>query len=353
MNNKRLYVDFHVIQTVPPSCINRDDTGRPKTAIYGGVNRARVSSQAWKHAIRTMFNKEIFTIEKLGFRTKYSVDLIAEKIKELTPDITDEKAIKSASEALNNAGIKSNDKKGNTTDALFFISSTQAKKLAELSVNGEKDKKVYKETLKNTPSIDIALFGRMVASDQYLNIDATSQVAHSISTHAVQNEYDYFTAVDDRHTDNAGAGHLGTMEFNSSTLYRYATVNVSELYKIIEDDTPNAIRGFAEAFICSMPTGKQNSYANRTLPSLVYVTIRDNQPINLVGAFEKPIFSNTGYTEKSISTLFEYAEKIYNDYCGNPVHSFVIGSDSILDAEKVNLNQLLDKLQEYITNEVV
>lgn len=352
MNNKRLYVDFHVIQTVPPSCINRDDTGRPKTAIYGGVNRARVSSQAWKHAIRTMFN-DIFTSEKLGFRTKYPVDLIAKAIKELNPDITEEKAIKNASEALNNAGVKSNDKKGNTTDALFFISSTQAKKLAELSVNGEKDKKIYKEALKNTPSIDIALFGRMVASDQYLNIDATSQVAHSISTHAVQNEYDYFTAVDDCETDNSGAGHLGTMEFNSSTLYRYATVNVSELYKIIESDTPNAIKGFAEAFICSMPTGKQNSYANRTLPSLVYVTIRYNQPINLVGAFEKPIFSNIGYTEKSISTLFEYAEKTYNDYCGNPVHSFVIGSDSILNAEKVNLNELLDKLQEYITNEVM
>ena len=41
---KRLYVDFHVLQTVPPSCINRDDTGSPKTAIYGGVTRARVSS---------------------------------------------------------------------------------------------------------------------------------------------------------------------------------------------------------------------------------------------------------------------------------------------------------------------
>ena len=59
MDTKRLYVDFHVLQTVPPSCVNRDDTGSPKTAVYGGATRARVSSQAWKHAIRKMFAEEM------------------------------------------------------------------------------------------------------------------------------------------------------------------------------------------------------------------------------------------------------------------------------------------------------
>lgn len=352
MNSKNLYVDFHVIQTVPPSCVNRDDIGRPKTAMYGGVNRARVSSQAWKRAIREKF-KDIFTDEKLGFRTKYSVDIITDAIKELNPNLSDEEATKKANEALDNVKIKSNIKKGNTTDALFFISSVQAKQLARLSVDGEKDKNSYREALKNNPSIDIALFGRMVASDQYLNIDATSQVAHSISTHAVQNEYDYFTALDDKKTDTAGAGHLGTMEFNSSTLYRYATVNVSKLHELIADDTADAIKGFAKAFISSMPTGKQNSYANGTLPNIVYVTINDSQPVNLVGAFEKPIFSNSGYVEKSISTLFEYAKNVYENYCNPPIKSFVIGgSDLISGAETVNINQLLDELKEYITNEV-
>ncbi|MDE6780689.1 MAG: type I-E CRISPR-associated protein Cas7/Cse4/CasC, partial [Ruminococcus sp.] len=91
MNNKRLYIDFHVIQTVPPSCVNRDDTGRPKTAVYGGVNRARVSSQSWKHAMRTMFT-DIFSDEKLGFRTKHSVELIADALKKLSPDMTDDEA---------------------------------------------------------------------------------------------------------------------------------------------------------------------------------------------------------------------------------------------------------------------
>ena len=93
----------------------------------------------------------------------------------------------------------------------------------------------------------------MVADDPCLNFDATAQVAHAISTHAVENEYDYFTAVDDcAPEDNAGAGHLGTVEFNSSTLYRYATVNVEDLRK---------------------------TFANWTRPDAVYVTVRKDQPI--------------------------------------------------------------------------
>lgn len=353
MDNKRLYIDFHVIQTVPPSCVNRDDTGRPKTAVYGGATRARVSSQSWKHSMRAMFT-DIFSDEKLGFRTKHSVGLIADALKKLSPDMTDEKADKAAAEAIANAGVKVNEKKGNITGALFFISSVQAEKLAELAASGEKDKKAYKNALKSSPSVDIALFGRMVADDADLNVDAASQVAHSISTHAVQNEYDYFTAVDDRSPeDNAGAGHLGTMEFNSATLYRYATVNAADLLKTIGEDTADAVRGFAEAFICSMPTGKQNSYANRTLPDMVYVTIRSDQPVNLCGAFEKPVGGSGGYSEMSVSKLFDHAEKVYADYCGSPAKSYVIGSDPVLGAEKVNLKQLLDMLHEYITNEVV
>ncbi|MDE6707095.1 MAG: type I-E CRISPR-associated protein Cas7/Cse4/CasC [Oscillospiraceae bacterium] len=351
MKKKRLYIDFHVIQTVPPSCVNRDDTGRPKTAVYGGVNRARVSSQSWKHAIRNMFT-DIFSDEQLGFRTMHATDLIAKHL--IQNGIEKGKADKMAVEALSNAGIstKTDKKKENaTTKALFFISRVQIKKLAELVIAGVKDKKEYKKVLQNYQSIDIALFGRMVADDVDLNVDASSQVAHSISTHAVQSEYDYFTAVDDYSTaDNAGAGHLGTTEFNSATLYRYATVNVAELFQTIGTDTADAVKGFAEAFICSMPTGKQNSYANRTLPDLVYVTIRTNQPVNLSGAFEKPVRSKEGYTEESVKKLFAHAQKVYDNYCETPVHSFVIGSDSVLGAEKVNLPVLLEQLHDYISD---
>lgn len=353
MSNERLYVDFHVVQTVPPSCVNRDDTGRPKTAFYGGANRARVSSQSWKHAMRLMFN-ELFTSEELGYRTMRAVDLIANEIKKLDSSFDDETAVKEAIKAMNSAGVKINEKKDNKTGALFFISAVQANNLAQLVINGEKDAKLYKQALKETPSVDIALFGRMVADDADLNVDAASQVAHSISTHAVQNEYDYFTAVDDcSPEDSAGAGHLGTTEFNSSTLYRYATVNVAQLKKSIGVSVAEVIKGFAEAFICSMPTGKQNSYANRTYPDMVYVTIRKDQPVNLVGAFEKPVISNNGYVEESVKKLQEYAGKVYDNFSGKPVKSFVIGADAISDAERVNLDELLEKLYSYIKDEVV
>lgn len=351
--NKRFYIDFHVIQTVPPSCVNRDDTGRPKTAFYGGVNRARVSSQSWKHAMRNMFT-DIFTDEQLGFRTKHLFELVKKEIQKISSDTDDEKAEKLAKKAFENAGIKINDKKGNITGALFFISSLQVKKFAELIVNGETDKKEYKKVLKSSPSVDIALFGRMVADDADLNVDASSQVAHIISTHAVQNEYDYYTAVDDcSPEDNTGAGHIGTMEFNSATLYRYATINVTDLFNTIGEDTADVVRGFAEAFIRSMPDGKKNSYANGTLPDTVYVTVRKDQPVNLCGAFEKPISSTGGYAEKSVSRLYEYAEQVYNNYCGQPVRSFVIGNTAIDGAEKVNINQLLEQLHDYIADEVV
>lgn len=364
MSNERLYVDFHVVQTVPPSCVNRDDTGRPKTAFYGGANRARVSSQSWKHAMRLMFN-ELFTSEELGYRTKHVVDLIASEIKKLDSSLDDETVVEKAKNAfeLTKKKTKDNDKKKDTkkkadadnkTDVMFFIGAVEANKLAQLAVSGETDGKLYKQALKETPAVDIALFGRMVADNADLNVDAASQVAHSISTHAVQNEYDYFTAVDDcSPEDSAGAGHLGTTEFNSSTLYRYATVNVAQLKKSIGVSVAEVIKGFAEAFICSMPTGKQNSYANRTYPDMVYVTIRKDQPVNLVGAFEKPVISNNGYVEESVKKLQEYAGKVYDNFSGKPVKSFVIGADAISDAERVNLDELLEKLYSYIKDEVV
>ena len=190
MDTKRLYVDFHVLQTVPPSCVNRDDTGSPKTAVYGGAVRARVSSQAWKHAMRVMFTEEMSDAVETGYRTKKGTDLVAEQIKALAPD---KDALKLAQKVIADAGIKSDDK---GTKALFFMSTAQAKALAELAVEGCKDKKQYKEALKAAPSADMALFGRMVADDPSLNYDAAAQVAHSISTHTVQNEFDYFTAVE-------------------------------------------------------------------------------------------------------------------------------------------------------------
>lgn len=341
---RTLYLDIHVIQDVPPSCINRDDTGSPKTAVYGGVTRARVSSQAWKRAMRLMF-KEIFSQEQMGLRTKKAVELVAKELENLGYE---GKASKAASEALGKAGIKINKK--NETDALLFMSRPQAKALAELCMGGETDDAVYVKALKDKPSVDIALFGRMVASEPSLNFDAAAQVAHSISTHEVKNEYDYFTAVDDMAPeDNMGAGHLGTVEFHSATLYRYATVNVRELAEQLGEDTAAAVKGFVKAFLLAMPTGKQNTFANRTVPNFAYITIRDDQPVNMAGAFEKPVCTRMeGYTEKSVAALKDCALNTYKAFVGAPAYACCIGREEEQLGETLSLPELVEALGDRI-----
>ena len=348
--NERIYVDLHVLQTVPPSCVNRDDTGSPKTAIYGGVTRARVSSQAWKRAMRLMF-REMLCEEDVGQRTKMVVDLIAEKLAELRPDLSEKQVQTLAQKVLEAAGVKVKaDKDKLKTGALFFISPAQISALAQIAAeqeDGKFDKAVCQTALKMQPGVDMALFGRMVADDPSLNFDAAAQVAHAISTHAVENEYDYFTAVDDcSPEDNAGAGHLGTVEFNSSTMYRYATVNVGELAGMLGEKTPEAVRAFAEAFIRSMPTGKQNTFANRTRPDAVYVTVRRDQPINMAGAFEKPIRAGSeGYAAGSVAALVDYAQETYKDFAAEPECAWTVGKGMEGLAQPGSVNALLDALE--------
>lgn len=335
--------DPRYAQTAPPSCINRDDTGSPKTAVYGGVLRARVSSQAWKHAMRAAFAENAQL--DVGKRTKKAAELVKAQILALAPELD---ADKLAKKALENAGIKSDDK---GTKALFFMSAAQAKALAELAVEGSADKKQYRDALKAAPSMDMALFGRMVADDPSLNYDAAAQVAHSISTHAVQNEYDYFTAVDDcQAEDNAGAGHLGTVEYNSSTLYRYATVNVMELAgQLGAAQTAETVRAFGEAFLFSMPTGKQNTFANRTLPDAVYVTLREDQPVNLCGAFERAVpRSAQGYAAPSKAALAQYAQQMYSSFAEAPAQSFTVGSGLEELAPAQTAKAMLDALEKAV-----
>ncbi|WP_128425299.1 type I-E CRISPR-associated protein Cas7/Cse4/CasC [Gudongella oleilytica] len=343
----RLFCDVHVLQSLPPSCVNRDDTGSPKTAIYGGVTRSRVSSQSWKRAMRLYF-KEIFADEEIGIRTKKVKQLLVEELSKHESIQEPEKIIE---EILTH--VDSNAKK-DKSDTLFFISKQQMEALVNLALEnpkGELNKEDVKRAYNSKPSIDMALFGRMVAKDQDLNTDASSQVAHAISTHAVSNEYDYFTAVDDiDNEEHAGAGHIGTTEYNSSTVYRYATVAVHDLYDQLGDDVPRVVKGFIEAFVKSMPTGKQNSFANRTLPSLVLVNMRTDQPINLVAAFEQPIYpGESGFIKPSAKQLESYETNLYKSMASKPSQSFLVHDGSIItNRESIDLNTLFEEAEAYI-----
>ncbi len=349
--NNNLYVDIHVIQTVPPSCVNRDDTGSPKQCIFGGVRRARVSSQSWKRAVRMAF-RSMYEPEDLAYRTKNIVGMVSDKISAADRSADADSLAVKVLEAAGLSISKKDPKKG--TEALFFMSEAQAKALAEIALASGKnpDKDACKNALKTYPSIDMALFGRMVASDPSLNYDAAAMVAHAISTHKVQTEFDYFTAVDDlAPEDNAGAGHLGTVEYNSSTLYRYASVNVRELADNLGNDTALAVRNFAEAFLLSMPTGKISTFANRSIPNAVYLTVRSDQPVNMAAAFEKPVHTDEegGYIKNSESALIKYAESAYKTFVEEPDKCWTVGEDMETLGNSVGLKTMLKEIEAYLT----
>jgi CRISPR system Cascade subunit CasC len=162
-------------------------------------------------------------------------------------------------------------------------------------------------------SLDVALFGRMIADTPELNIDAACQVAHALSTHRVTSEFDFFTTVDDLAGDEeTGAAMMGYVEFNSATLYRYATVSLGRLGDNLGDTQPVAagVRAFVEGFVKSLPTGHQNTFAAMTLPDLVFVALRSDQPVSLVGAFESPVGGNEGYVVESARRLAKRADDL-------------------------------------------
>lgn len=347
----RTIVEVHILQTVPPSNINRDDTGSPKTAIYGGVRRARVSSQAWKKATRTAF-ESLLDKEQLGVRTKRVVEIVAGEIRRQAPSLED-RADALAKAALEAVGLKlvaprkeavAGDRAApEQSGYLVFLSRRQVQNLAAEAVTSAGDakgavtfdKKRMREIADQEHSVDIALFGRMVADQADINVDAAAMVAHAISVHAVETEFDYFTAVDDTNSEEeTGAGMIGTVEFNSSTLYRYATVDADRLQDNLGsvDATRRAVSAFVEAFVRSMPTGKQNTFANRTLPEAVVVMIRDRQPINLVGAFEAPIADerHIGRIKAAVDALAVEAKEIERAYGETPVRTWVtrVGTDT-------------------------
>ena len=330
------FIQIHALQSVPPSCINRDDTGSPKSAMFGGVKRHRVSSQAWKRAMRNEFTSHLDRSE-LGVRTLEVIREIANAI-QTKREIGDELAVEFAQEIFTQAGFKVNEKKlkkekdAKAADAdateplpkseyLIFLSRSEINALADLAiqlVDGEKPtKKAIREAFQKEQAFDVSLFGRMLANAPELNTDAACQVMHAISTHGANAEFDYFTAVDDlAPEDNAGAGMIGTVEFVSSTLYRYACINFDQLVSNIgdKDAAVRCVDAFIKAFALSMPTGKANTFANRTRPDLVLAEIGEQQPYSLVNAFEAAIKTEDSAIKNSVDALAKYREAVVAEY---------------------------------------
>lgn len=377
-----IFIDIHALQTLPPNNINRDDTGSPKSATFGGVPRQRVSSQAWKRAIRKDFDNYLDRSE-LGVRTKRIVEKIAFRALELqgveSPDLASDSdrerlldAAKKIEALLNKAGFKpaARKLKKNATEQekleaifaevsyLLFLSDQQVTRIAE-AVNANPDegwsKKQAAELVDTQHSVDVAMFGRMVADEPAYNVDAAVQVAHAIGVGSSEPEFDYYTAVDDmaEGAEESGAGMIGTVSFTSSTLYRYANVNLDALTENLgsAEMAQRAVQAFVKAFITSMPTGKQNTFANRTLPDVVVVSVREGRPVSWVNAFEEPVPQDIagGRRRAAAERMADEAASIDEMYAVPARKSWVMAGSALADVfdrvgEKVNRARLLDEL---------
>lgn len=322
-------IECHVLQNFAPSCLNRDDTNTPKDCEFGGVRRARVSSQSWKRAVREYFRAENSGL--VGTRTKHLREMLE---KELGDEVTPEQI----GVFVETHYSQMDGKRPEETAVLLFISEAEiGAAVACIRQEQDKLKKGYKpdpaviKALKGArPSADIALFGRMLAEQAGRNTDAACQVAHAFSTHAVDMEMDFYTAVDDLSAsrDETGAGMLGTQGFNSACFYRYALVDTAQLEKNLGGDTASAhtaLEAFLNAFCLSIPNAKQNSHAAQNLPSLGLFIARDSgAPVSLANAFAQPVYRDDLITE-SISRLARYYKRmgdVYGLYEGAAVSLF-------------------------------
>lgn len=313
-------IELHLLQNFAPSCLNRDDTNTPKSCEFGGVTRARISSQCFKRAIRDYFKENNST--NTGTRSKRVKQSIAMQLTAMGQDA--EKLAHSVDAFVDAYYSKPDSKDKQQTAVLLYLSAPEIEMaarcilelqepinlhLAELAAYEEKVRKAEKKAIKEKKpelpvensiktrlqtaglSADIAMFGRMLAEQPGMNVDAACQVAHAISTHATDLSMDFYTAVDDLNPEGTGAGMLGVTGYNSACFYRYALLDRDQLVANLGVmDADAVIAAFLEAFVYALPTGKQNSMAAHSLPSLCMFVVREKgAPCSLANAFARPV----------------------------------------------------------------
>lgn len=317
---KNVKIEYHILQTFPVTCLNRDDVGSPKSAIVGGVKRARVSSQCWKRQVRLALHDSGV---RIAVRTKHVQYLILEEYKKKygTCDADVERKAKVISDALSD-------------DTLLFFSTQEAEKLADFIKMNEvpeesKDEKKSKASTKNLAKdlskylrdenkdkkgldgLDIALFGRMVAKASSLDVEGAASFSHAITTHKVSSEVDFFTAVDDKIPDDcSGSGHLGAIEFSSGTFYRYVSLNLGVLCENLgnEDDVEKAVEAFTKALYSAVPSARQRTLAGYCPWDYAHVYVRRGQEMQL--SFDAPVKPNgNGYLSQSVSEMENKLER--------------------------------------------
>ncbi|MBS0126541.1 type I-E CRISPR-associated protein Cas7/Cse4/CasC [Thetidibacter halocola] len=329
------FLQFHLLTSYGPSNPNRDDQGRPKQAVVGGVPRLRMSSQSLKRALR---ESSFFALDlegNMGTRTKHLQSRLVASL--VGKGESAETAETAATQVAQIFGKLETAKKpgGSETRAttLAFISPAewkQAEDLADKIVAGDdlpKDKDLKKLVLRKADgAVDIAMFGRMLADDADFNRDAAVQVAHAITTHTAQAEEDWFSAVDDLNKkEDTGAGHLGETAFGSGIYYQYVCVNCDLLIDNLDGDRELAAKGIealSRALAQTTPRGKQNSFAHHPMAFHIRAERGSRAPRDLSGAFFTPVdrklreLQVNDLETGSVKALEKIAERIDTCYFG-------------------------------------
>ena len=324
-----MFVELHMVQSFAPSNLNRDDTNNPKDCEFGGVRRARISSQCLKRAIRTAPAFAQATMVPGGTRTRRIIG-------RLTPLLATDKTEEEVGTVLTRfvpAYLSKLDGDGERTAVQLYLSDEEVEAIrAALLENWEAmvlgDEAAMKGMVReltrrfkaHTSAPDIALFGRMLAERPELNLEAACQVAHALSTHRVTMEMDWWTAVDDlQPDDNAGAGMMGFSSYNSACFYRYARIDWDQLCNRLDDDdlARRTVDAFLQASIAAVPSGKQNSHAAYNPPSFMLgVVRRDGMAWSLANAFERPVAPDRegGLVRPSVAALDAYWGRLCQTY---------------------------------------
>ena len=335
------FVQFHLLTSYPPANLNRDDLGRPKTAMMGGEPRLRVSSQSLKRAWRTSDVFESALKGHIGIRTKemgvqifndlYEKGINKKNALEWTKLITaqfgklktlPENEKKKLKELDEKERLKKELKETEIEQLAHFSPEEQQLIDSLVTAIAEQKRKPEKSELallrKKHTAADIALFGRMLASSPKFNTDAAAQVAHAVSVHSIVVEDDYFTAVDDlnRGEDDAGAGHLGETEFAAGLFYLYVCIDKELLIKNLSENKELANKTLGALIECAAtiaPTGKQNSFGSRARASYMLCETGNQQPRSLSVAFLKPVQKGDMLSTaiKQLSTTMENMDKVY------------------------------------------
>ena len=319
------FLQLHMLTAYGPSNLNRDDTGRPKSVVFGGVPRLRVSSQSLKRAWRT---SEVFAARLDGHLADRTQRIGKEVFDRLVGRGMDQGEVLEIARAI--AGVfgkikSEKDKTPTFIEQLAFVSPeerTRALALADKAFDGEAIPKPGAEDLlqKVDAAADIAMFGRMLADNPEFNREAAVQVAHAVTTHRAIAEDDYYTAVDDlksrEEPEDAGAGFIGVQEFGAGVFYLYLCIDRGLLLRNLGGDRPvrdASLAAVVEAAATVAPRGKQASFASRARALYALAEKGSAQPRSLAAAFLKPV-AGSDQGRQSIKALEDFRNRLEQAY---------------------------------------